>query len=37
VEINVTAINIRTLGVEQKRFYGDFMSTAKIKRTWVFM
>jgi hypothetical protein len=33
VELHVTVNNIKTSSVAQKRFYGDFMSQATIKRT----
>jgi hypothetical protein len=32
IELHVTVTNIKTSGVPQKRFYGDVMSPATIKR-----
>jgi hypothetical protein len=35
-ELHVTVNNIRILRVAQKCFYGEFMSPAAMKLTWVF-
>jgi hypothetical protein len=33
VELHVTAINIKILGVEKESFHGEFMPPTKIKRS----
>ena len=36
-EVRITVNNIKTMSAAQKCFYGEFMSPATIKRTYVFM